>query len=135
MLDFLRRSPYRRSHSSQISVRLGLCAAVALGLYSRTMRANGLPAFVILERIEDFPAPSLDLIRSLVADQLSSEGIMLIAVGTDIPRYWKGPAPRSLEAPGPSPSAIAQAALRPPPMRCALPAPPPSWLWHQQATP
>ena len=37
---------------------------------------------------------------------------MLIAVGADIPRYWKGPAPRSLEAPGPSPSAIAQAALR-----------------------
>jgi len=119
MLDFLRRSPYRRSHSSQINIRLSLCAAVALGLYSRTMRANGLPAFVILERIEDFPAPSLDLIRSLVAGQLSSEGIMLIAVGADLPRYWKGPAPRSLEAPGPSPSAIAHAALRASDAMCA----------------
>jgi hypothetical protein len=112
MLDFLRRSPYRSGYSPQIHIRLGLCAAAALGLYARTMRKDGLPAFVILERIEAFPAQSLDLIRSLVADRLSGEGIMILAAGSDFPPSWNVRKPRVIEAAGPGLPAVAQAAMR-----------------------
>ena len=37
---------------------------------------------------------------------------MILVVGADLPRYWKGQSPRCLEAAGPGPSAVAQAALR-----------------------
>ncbi len=112
MLDFLQRSPYRSGYSAQIGVRLRLCTAAALRFYAREMRSSGLPAFVLLERVDRFPEPSLELILSLVAENLSGEGLAILAAGSELPRYWAGAAPRTLEAPGPSPSAIAQAALR-----------------------
>jgi len=111
MLDFLRRSPYRSGYSEQIDIRLGLCVAAALRLYARTMRSIGLPAFMILEGIEAFPARSLDLIRSLVIGRLSGEGLMIIVAGSDLPPSWRGQRPRLIEAAGPGPAAIAQAAL------------------------
>jgi hypothetical protein len=112
MLDFLQRSPYRRGYSPQIDTRLRLCTAAALRLYARNMRKNGLPAFVILERVEGFPVQSLDLILGLIEENLSGEGLLILAAGADLPQFWKGESPRCLEVAGPSPSIMAQAALR-----------------------
>jgi tetratricopeptide (TPR) repeat protein len=112
MLDFLLRSPYRRGYSTQVDIRLRLCTAAALRFYAREMRAGGLPAFVILEGIELFPEQSLSLVLGLFEENLSGEGIMMLAAGAGLPDAWKGAPPRSLEIPGPSPQAIAQAALR-----------------------
>ncbi len=119
MLDFLQRSPYRRGYSRRSTFGSSLCATAALRLYARTMRKIGLPAFVILERIESFPERSLDLLRSLVGERLAGESIMILVAGADLPRYWKGQSPRSLEAAGPGPSAVAQAALRAADALCA----------------
>jgi hypothetical protein len=112
LLDFLQRSPYRRDCPARIDIRLRLCAAAALRLYARTMRKSCVPAFVILERIEDFPSRSLDLILGLAREQLSGEGIVVLAAGSALPPAWKEGRPRVLEVPGPSPSDMADAALR-----------------------
>ncbi|MGA2546874.1 MAG: hypothetical protein ABSF43_10025 [Rectinemataceae bacterium] len=112
MLDFLQRSPFRRGCSPQFGVRLRLCTAAALRFYAREMRANGLPAFVILEGIERFPESSLELVIGLVANNLDDEGLIILAAGAELPLSWTGATPRSLVVPGPKPSAIAQAALR-----------------------
>jgi tetratricopeptide (TPR) repeat protein len=119
MLDFLLRSPYRRGYSPQIDMRLRLCTAAALRFYAREMRAGNLPAFVILEGIEGFPDQSLALVLSLFQENLSGEGIRILAVGAELPNAWKGAPPRCLEIPGPSPQAIAQAALRAAEAMCA----------------
>jgi tetratricopeptide (TPR) repeat protein len=118
-LDFLLRSPYRRGYSPQIDIRLRLCTAAALRFYAREMRAGGLPAFVVLEGVEGFPPQSLALIQSLAADNLSGEGIRILAVGSELPDSWKGAPPRCLEVSGPSPATIAQAALRAADAMCA----------------
>jgi tetratricopeptide (TPR) repeat protein len=112
LLDFLRRSPYRRAYSPQIDVRLRLCANAFLKNYAREMRANGLPAFLILEGIEDFPDPSIMLILRLAQEDLAGEGLAILAEGSDSPRCWIGPASRILAITGSDPAAIAKAALR-----------------------
>lgn len=112
MLDFICRSPYRRDFSPQVSVRLRLCAAAALRLYARGMRAQGLPALLILDRVECLSEASLELLLGLVAESLGGEGLTVLAVGTELPRHWRGSAPRSLLVAGPSPAAVAQSALR-----------------------
>jgi len=112
LLDFIRRSPYRSGLAPQVVVRLRLCVSAALSGYSRRMRAKGLPALVILERVERMPTASLELVLGVVADNLSSEGLAILAQGSDLPRRWTGSTPRSLQVPGPSPATIAGAALR-----------------------
>jgi hypothetical protein len=112
MLDFLQRSPYRRGYSPQIGVRLRLCTAAALRFYAREMRSRGLPAFVIMERVESFPEQSLELILGLVTETLAGEGLTILAAGADLPSGWSGLGARCLEVPGPSSSAFAKAALR-----------------------
>jgi hypothetical protein len=119
MLDFLLRSPYRRGYSPQLDIRLRLCTAAALRFYAREMRARDLPAIVILEGIERFPDQSLDLVLGLFEENLSGEGIRILAVGSELPSAWKGAPPRCLEIPGPSPQFIAQVALRAAEALCA----------------
>ena len=112
MLEFLIRSPYRKGCSSQLAIRLRLCAAAALRFYARQMGALSLPAFVILEGIDRFPTPSLDLVLGLFEETLSREGIRILALGAELPKAWKEEiAPRYLEVPGPSPVVIAQASI------------------------
>ena len=112
LLEFLIQSPYRKGCSSQLVIRLRLCAAAALRFYARQMGALSLPAFVILEGIDRFPGPSLDLLLGLFEETLAREGIRIIAVGTELPKEWKDEiAPRYLEVPGPSPVTIAQASI------------------------
>jgi hypothetical protein len=111
-LDFLLRSPYRRGYSPQIDTRIRLCAAAALRYYARSMRAEGLPAFLVLENVEIFPRRSLALVLGLFAEGLSKEGIRLLALGSALPDYWEGVQARCLEAPGPSPQAVERAAQK-----------------------
>jgi tetratricopeptide (TPR) repeat protein len=112
MLEFLIRSPYRKRCSSQLEIRLRLCAAAALRFYARQMNALSLPAFVILEGVDRFPGSSLDLVLGLFEETLSREGIRILTLGTELPKAWKEEiAPRYLEVPGPSPVAIAQASI------------------------
>jgi hypothetical protein len=112
MLSFLQRSPFRRGCSPQFVVRLRLCAAAALRSYAREIRAIGLPAYLILEYFERFPEPSLELVVDLVANDLADVGLAVVAVGADLPPSWTGAAPPSLVVSGPTPSEMAQAALR-----------------------
>jgi hypothetical protein len=111
-LDFLLRSPYRRDYSPQIDTRVRLCTAAALRYYARVMRAENLPAFVILEGVEVFPRRSLALILDLFTESLAEEGIRILAVGSGLPESWEGVRPRCLEIPGPSPEILVQAALK-----------------------
>jgi hypothetical protein len=113
MLDFLVRSPYRRGCSAQLAIRLRLCTAAALRFYARQMSALGLPAFLVLEGIDHFPARSLELVLGLFEEGLAAEGIRILALGTELPKAWKEEiAPRYLEIAGPTPVAIAQSAIR-----------------------
>lgn len=111
-LDFLLRSPYRRDYSPQIDTRIRLCTAAALRYYARAMHADDLPAFLILEGVEAFPRRSLALILGLFSEGLAAEGIRILVVGSGLPESWEGIQPRCLEIPGPSPDALAEAALK-----------------------
>ena len=110
-LDFLLRSPYRRGYSPQIDTRVRLCTATALRCYAREMRAEGSPAFLVLEGAESFPRRSLDLILGLFAEGIADEGLRLVALGSELPEAWEAVRPRRIEVPRPSPDALSKAAL------------------------
>lgn len=122
--DFLRSSPYRQDYSETIKTRLFLYAAARLRLYARELRAQGLPAIVVLEGLDRYPEACLALARrllragggealggeALLGEGLGSEGIVVLGTAALPPEGLEGLRTRTLSAPPPSPAALAAAA-------------------------
>lgn len=109
--EFLRSSPYRQDYSQTIRTRLFLYTAARLRLYARERRAQGLPAIVVLEGLDRYPAPCLELTRRLLLDEgLQKEGLVVFGTAATPPEGLEGVRSRTLSAPPPSPATIAAAA-------------------------
>ncbi len=110
--DFLAASPYRVGYSAAIRTRVKLLAATRLKLYARSLRARGLPAFLILEGLERFPQESVELVRELSVEGLGDESLIVLAAAERPPLGLGLSRPRILAAPPPAPSVVADAARR-----------------------
>ena len=111
--ELLRSSPYRQDYSQTIRTRLFLYAAARLRLYARERRAQGLPAIIVLEGLDRYPAPSLELTRRLLLDEgLKEEGLVVFGTAAIPPEGLEEVQSRSLSAPPPSPATLAAAAKK-----------------------